>query len=320
MRIDSKAGRMRPIAVQLYTSMAIIRQAELRVLRHVREGGFGGLWHAGLGHEAIAAGVGAALRRSDRLFQSHRGLGHVVAKGMALEAVFGDILVRRTGSSRGKGAGTPHFADPGVGVMGFSGTLGAGFVLGAGSALAARVLDRDDVTVVVFGDGSSSRGQFHEAALTASTWRLPVVWVCENNQWGLSAAFTRHSPTKTIAERAVAYGMPGHVIDGTDVVAVYEAVSGAVERARAGEGPTLLELTTLRLRGHWEGDYQRYRDDSMLVDDPQHDPMVRARALLDDATAARIDEQAAVRVEAAFDAAMNAPRPTAAVVGEDVWA
>ncbi len=300
--------------------MTVIRHAELRVLQHVREDDFGGLWHAGLGHEAIAAGLGVALRRTDRLFATHRGLGHVVAKGMSLESVFGDILGRRTGSVRGKGAGTPHFSNPEVGVMGFSGTLGGSFVLGAGAALGGRVLGTDDVTAVVFGDGASARGPFHEAALSVSTWRLPVVWICENNEWGLSASFAAHSPTETIAERAAAYGMPGVLVDGTDALAVHASVCDAVARARDGGGPTLLELRTVRMRGHYEGDLQRYRDDVAQLDEPERDPVARMRSMVSPDTADRLDREAGDEVEAAFAAAVAAPPAGADVVTEDVWA
>ncbi len=299
--------------------MSLIRHAELRVLQHVQGGDFGGLWHSGLGHEAIACGTAAALRGTDRLYATHRGLGHVVAKGMSLEAVFGDILVRRLGSARGKGAGTPHFADPAVGVMGFSGTLGGSFVLGAGSALAATILGRDEVTAVVFGDGASARGTFHEAALTASTWKLPVVWICENNQWGASAPFAVHCPTETIAERAGAYGMPGAVVDGADALAVHAAVRESVDRARDGGGPSLLELRTVRMHGHYAGDQQQYRDEKVQLDDPDRDPLPRMRSRVDAATADRLDRETAAEVQAAFDAILAAPTVGAEVIYEDVW-
>jgi pyruvate dehydrogenase E1 component alpha subunit len=205
--------------------------------------------------------------------------------------------------------------------MGQGGTLGSNFVLGAGTALSSRLLGDGRVTLVFFGDGASGRGTFHEAALQASVWKLPVVWLCENNGWALSAPFSATSPTPDVADRAPAYGMPGVVVDGQDPLAVYAATRDALARARAGDGPTLIEAKTLRIRGHYEGDRQKYRDDvDAAGEEIPDDPVPRMRELVDAGRADALDAEARAEVEAAFDAALAAPRPAPSVVFEDVWA
>lgn len=305
---------------RLYRQVATIRAAELRLRRHIDEAGFGGFWHPGIGQEGLQAGAVAAMAPQDNLFYAHRGLGYAYAKGMSLEALFGDLLGRTTGSTRGKGGGTVHFADPSLGVLGQGGTLGSNFVLGAGAAVSAQLLGEDKVTVVFFGDGASSRGTFHEAALQASVWKLPLVWICENNGWAISAPFSEQSPTPNVADRASAYGVPGVIVDGQDPLAVFAAAREAIERARAGEGPTLVEAKTLRIRGHYEGDRQKYRDDLTDPDEIPNDPLVKLRELLAGEVTERLDEEARAEVDAAFDTALAAPRPDGSVIFQDVWA
>jgi pyruvate dehydrogenase E1 component alpha subunit len=303
----------------LFRTVAVIRAAELRLQRHVAESGFGGFWHAGIGQEGVQAGAVAALRKDDYLFYAHRGLGYAYAKGIALEELFGDLLGRTTGTTRGKGGGTVHFVSPELGVLGQGGTLGSNFPLAAGAAISARLLGTDRVAAAFFGDGAAARGTFHEAAIQASVWKLPVIWICENNGWALSAPFAEQSPTENVADRAAAYGMPSEIVDGQDAVAVHDAVARAVTRARAGEGPTLIEAKTIRIRGHYEGDQQTYRQDDEGLP-AARDPLAVLRVLLDPHVAARIESEAKELVEAAFDAALRAPRPGIEVIMRDVWA
>ncbi|HEY1508833.1 MAG TPA: thiamine pyrophosphate-dependent dehydrogenase E1 component subunit alpha [Solirubrobacteraceae bacterium] len=304
----------------LYAMVAKIRATELRLQHHITEHGFGGFWHPGLGQEGLQAGAVLALRRDDYLFYAHRGLGYALAKGMPLEALLGDLFGKVTGSTRGKGGGTVHFADPELGVLGQGGTLGSNFVLGAGAAIASQLRGEDRVTAIFFGDGASARGTWHEAALQASVWKLPIVWICENNGWALSARFTDHSPTADIADRAAAYGVPGVVVDGQDAVAVYSAVAAAVERARSGDGPTLIEAKTLRIRGHYEGDRQRYRDDLTDGVEIPHDPIDGLRSLVPPEICDRLDDEAREQVEAAFQQTLEAPQADPSIIYQDVWA
>lgn len=305
---------------EIYRQVVTIRFAELRIRSHVEEVGFGGFWHPGIGQEGLQVGAVAAMGPDDYLYYAHRGLGYAFAKGMAMEALFGDLLGRSTGSTRGKGGGTVHFADADKHVMGQGGTLGSSFVMGAGTAAASQLLDDGRVTMVFFGDGAAGRGTWHEAALQASVWKLPVVWVCENNGWALSARFEDQSPTEHIADRASAYGMPGVVVDGQDAMAVLDATREAVERARRGEGPTLIEAKTLRIRGHYEGDRQPYRSDQVKGDEIPNDPVHRLGEAIPDDVRHTIDAESRQAVDEAFDAALAAPRADSSVIFEDVWA
>jgi acetoin:2,6-dichlorophenolindophenol oxidoreductase subunit alpha len=308
------------LATELYRLVALVRAVELRLQQHITEHGFGGFWHPGIGQEAVQVGAAAALRQDDYLFYAHRGLGYAVAKGMALEALLGDLFGRVTGSTGGKGGGTAHFVDPSVGVLGQGGTLGSNFPLGAGAAISAQMLGTDRVTAVFFGDGAAARGTFHEAALQASVWKLPVVWICENNGWALSAPFADQSPTEDIADRAAAYGVPGVVVDGQDALAVHAAASEAIARARAGEGPTLIEAKTLRIRGHYEGDRQQYRTDLTDGVEIPRDPIDLLRKVVAADVADDLDDRARAEVEAAFEATLAAARPEPGLVLQDVWA
>jgi pyruvate dehydrogenase E1 component alpha subunit len=299
--------------------MARIRAAELAIRRHIETHGFAGFWHPGIGQEAVQAGAVSALARGDYLFYAHRGLGYVVARGMSWERIFGDLFGRTTGSARGKGAGTVHFSDPDLGVMGQGGTLGSNFVLGAGTALASQMLGDGRVTMVFFGEGAAARGTFHEAALSASVWKLPVVWVCENNGWALSAPFEEHNPTASVADRAAAYGMPGVVIDGQDALLVREAALEAVDRARSGQGPSLIEAKTVRMRGHYEGDQQNYREDAGRDKRPERDPLEILGQLLEPEARERITAESESEVETAMAEALTQPRPDPDVLYTGLW-
>jgi acetoin:2,6-dichlorophenolindophenol oxidoreductase subunit alpha len=307
------------LATDLYRTVAVIRATELRLQQHIAEHGFGGFWHPGIGQEGLQAGAVAALRKDDQLFYAHRGLGYALAKGMELSALLGDLFGRVTGSTGGKGGGTVHFVDPERGVLGQGGTLGSSFPLGAGAAISSQLLGNGRVTAVFFGDGAAARGTFHEAALQAAVWKLPLVWVCENNGWALSAPIAEQSPTENIADRAAAYGVPGVVVDGQDALAVHRAVAEAVERARAGEGPTLIEAKTLRIRGHYEGDRQQYRTDLTEGVEIPRDPLDLLREHVPAELADALDDEARAYVDEVFEATMAAPRADPSIVFRDVW-
>jgi TPP-dependent pyruvate/acetoin dehydrogenase alpha subunit len=303
----------------LYRTVVTIRYAELRIREHVEKEGFGGFWHPGIGQEGLQAGAIAAMDPDDYLFYAHRGLGYAYAKGMSLDALFGDLFGRTTGSTGGKGGGTVHFADPAHGVLGQGGTLGSSFVMGPGAALSSQLLGDGRVTVVFFGDGAAGRGTWHEGAMQASVWKLPLVWICENNGWALSARFSDQSPTENVADRASAYGMEGVVVNGQDALAVRDATAAAIDRARNGGGPTLIEAKTLRIRGHYEGDRQPYREDQVQGDEIPNDPVPRLGAALSPDLRRDIDAAAYDEVHAAFDRALEAPRADPSIIYADVW-
>ncbi len=308
--------------LDLYREVTRIRALELLLHRHITEHGFGGFWHPGLGQEGLQAGAVAALRRDDYLFYAHRGLGYALAKGMSPVTLLADLFGRAGGSVGGKGGGTVHVVDPELGVLGQGGTVGSSFVLGAGAGISAQMLGQDRVVAIFFGDGAAARGTFHEAALTASVWKLPLVWICENNGWAISVPIVEQSPTEDIADRAAAYGVPGVVVDGQDAVAVREATAAAVARARAGEGPTLIEAKTLRVRGHFEGDKQGYREDLGDGLEVPRDPLalLRESGAVPAAEADRLDAAAREEAEAALAAALAMPAPDPDVVTAGVWA
>ena len=303
----------------LYNNVARIRALELLLNRYIEKEGFGGFWHPGLGQEGVQAGAVAALREDDYLFYAHRGLGYALAKGMSPVTLLADLFGKQGGSVGGKGGGTVHFVDPSRGVLGQGGTVGSSFVLGAGAGISAQMLGTDQVVAIFFGDGSSARGTWHEAALPASVWKLPLVWICENNGWAISVPIGEQSPTENIADRAAAYGVPGVIVDGQDAVAVREATAEAVARARAGEGPTLIEAKTLRVRGHFEGDKQGYRED--LVDglEVPRDPLDILRKRLPGEETERLDEEARAEAEAALEEVLAMPGPDQEIVVDGVW-
>jgi TPP-dependent pyruvate/acetoin dehydrogenase alpha subunit len=303
----------------LYRNLARIRALELLLNRYIEREGFGGFWHPGLGQEGVQAGAVAALREDDYLFYAHRGLGYALAKGMSPVTLLADLFGKRGGSVGGKGGGTVHFVDPSLGVLGQGGTVGSSFVLGAGAGVSSQLLGDDRVTAIFFGDGSSARGTWHEAALTASVWKLPLVWICENNGWAISAPIAEQSPTENIADRAAAYGLPGVIVDGQDAVAVREATAEAVARARAGEGPTLIEAKTLRVRGHFEGDKQAYREDIVDGLEVPRDPLKILRERVPEAEADRLDEEAKAEAEEALQEVLAMPAGDESTVTEGVW-
>ncbi|MBK5220859.1 MAG: thiamine pyrophosphate-dependent dehydrogenase E1 component subunit alpha [Thermoleophilia bacterium] len=305
--------------LDLYREVARIRALELLLNRYISEHGFGGFWHPGLGQEGIQAGAVAALRNDDYLFYAHRGLGYALAKGMSPVTLLADLFGKTGGSVGGKGGGTVHFVDPERGVLGQGGTVGSSFVLGAGAGISAQMLGTDRVVAIFFGDGSSARGTWHEAALTASVWKLPLVWVCENNGWAISVPIGEQSPTENIADRAAAYGVPGVIVDGQDTLAVQAAMTEAVARARAGEGPTLIEAKTLRVRGHFEGDKQSYREDVVDGLDVPRDPLKLLREQVPAEDADRLEVEAKAEAEAALEEVLAMPTGDASVITEGVW-
>jgi acetoin:2,6-dichlorophenolindophenol oxidoreductase subunit alpha len=246
--------------LELYEKILKCMLWEQRLLDMQAEGRLSGFFHAGRGQEGAQVGAISALSPADYLLYAHRGCGYMVARGMPMEVLFADFLGMTQGSTRGLGAGIVHIAWPPLGILGQSGTLGGSFTIAVGAALSARTRGTDQVTMCFFGDGAANRGTFHEAANAAGVWKLPVVWVCENNGYAVSTTFKDSCAGGSIAARAAGYGMPGVVVDGQDVVAMREETLRAVERARAGEGPSLIEAMTCRFRGHYEGDAQGYRD------------------------------------------------------------
>jgi len=217
-----------------------------------------GTMHLSIGQEAVATGVCAALRKTDFITSTHRGHSHCIAKGADLTRMMAELLAKQTGYCRGRG-GSMHIADVETGNLGANGIVAGGIPIAAGAALSQKLQGKDNVVVSFFGDGATNEGAFHEALNLAAVWDLPVVFVCENNKYGMSFSTARSMKVEKISDRAAAYGMPGVTVDGNDVDAVYAAADEAVERARSGGGPTLIECLTYRHKGHSKSDKNLYR-------------------------------------------------------------
>ncbi|MDI7246839.1 MAG: thiamine pyrophosphate-dependent dehydrogenase E1 component subunit alpha [Bacillota bacterium] len=241
--------------------MVRIRAFEEKVEELFLAGKIPGFVHLYIGEEGVASGVCASLDRSDYIVSTHRGHGHCIAKGASPRRMMAEILGKSTGYCKGKG-GSMHIADFSVGMLGANGVVGGGFNIAVGAALSAKMRRSGQVAVCFFGDGASNRGTFHEAMNMASVFDLPCVFVCEHNQYASTTPSTYSVSVKDVADRAVGYGIPGVTVDGNDVLAVYEAAREAIARARQGGGPTLLEAKTYRIKGHFVGDPERYRDRS----------------------------------------------------------
>ena len=267
--------------VDMYTIMNKIRMFEIRVSELFAAGKIPGFVHLYAGEEAVATGVCANLQDSDYITSTHRGHGHLIAKGGDVKFMMAELLGKNTGYCKGKG-GSMHIADVDLGILGANGIVGAGPPLATGAALACQYLGKESVAVCFFGDGASNQGTTHEAMNLATCWKLPVVFIAENNMYGISSCTVNSMCVPNIADRAGAYDMPGIVVDGNDVMAVHEAAGEAIKRARQGQGPSLIECKTYRQRGHFEGDPCVYRSKEELEEWKEKDPIPRfEKKLLD---------------------------------------
>ncbi len=282
-----------------------------------------GTMHLSIGQEATAVGVCMALTDADYITSTHRGHGHCIAKGAELMPMFAEFLGRESGYCRGRG-GSMHIADPARGNLGANGIVGGGLPIAVGAALSAKKRSTGAVAVAFFGDGANNEGAFHEALNLASIWKLPVVFVCENNQYAMSMAIGRSTAVANVADRAGAYAMPGVIVDGNDFAAVAEASFAATCRARAGEGPTLIEAKTYRTRGHSRSDRNRYRTREEIEAWKARDPIARFEAeivalgLASPARVAEIGAEVEKEMAETVLAASASPWPSVADLTRDV--
>jgi len=308
----------------LYRKMVEIREVEGALARMFAQGRMGGFLHSYIGEEATAVGACAALRPDDYVTSTHRGHGHILAKGGDLRRFMAEIFGRATGYCGGKG-GSMHIADFELGILGANGIVGAGIPIAAGAACSSVLLEQGRVALAFFGDGAADIGAFHESLNLASVWELPVVFLCENNGFAEFLPVREHLRVERISDRAAAYGIPGASFDGNDVLAVHEAVREAVERARAGGGPALLEAVTYRFRGHYEGDPEAYRTAEEVAEWREKDPIERLRGqlegwgLLDEAAAEEIRAAALAAIDEAVEFAEGSPWPEPEDALRDVY-
>jgi pyruvate dehydrogenase E1 component alpha subunit len=309
--------------LQMYRQMATIRTFDQRAVEEFHAGNIPGVVHAYIGQEAVAVGVCTALRRDDKIVSTHRGHGHTIAKGADLKRMMAELFGRSNGYCHGKG-GSMHIADFSVGMLGANGIVGAGLPIATGAALAASLEKSARVAVAFFGDGAANEGAFHGSLNLASIWKLPAVYVCENNRWAVAVPSSYALSVPEVSARAIAYNIPGVTVDGTDVLAVYEATAQAVQRARTGGGPTLIECMTYRWRGHSEqrGSAADPRPPEAVALAQQHDPLASFGAWLQEqgmATPATLtqlehDVQAAVEEAVTFAKASPLPKPEDALL------
>lgn len=255
------------------TTMWTIRRFEEAVDDLFARGLMHGTMHLSIGQEASATGACMALREDDAITSTHRGHGHCIGKGADLVQMMAELLAKETGYCRGRG-GSMHIADVATGNLGANGIVAGGIPIASGAALAFKLRGEDRVVACFFGDGAANEGAFHEAVNLAAIWDLPVVFICENNKYGMSFSTEKAFAIEHIAQRAAGYGIPGVTIDGNDVAAVYDAVEAAVQRARSGQGPTLVEAVTYRWKGHSKSDKNLYRTKEEIADWRSRDPIL----------------------------------------------
>jgi pyruvate dehydrogenase E1 component alpha subunit len=258
--------------VELLRQMELVRQFETRVGELFADNEMPGFVHLYIGSEAVAVGICAALEESDYITSTHRGHGHALAKGLEPKYMMAELYGKSTGYCNGKG-GSMHIADVDRGMLGANGIVAAGTPIASGAALSADIQGNGRVAVSFLGDGATSNGPYHEAVHLAATWDLPVVFVIENNFYGEMTSIEVQHPVNDLARQADAYGLPSEIVNGQDVEEVYDAAAEAVDRARAGDGPTIIEAKTYRYRGHYEGDPEWYREDENLPDWQTADPI-----------------------------------------------
>ncbi len=316
----------RETLLRWYRIMMRIRLFEETVNDNFLAGDIPGFVHLYIGEEAIATGVCSLLNDSDYITSTHRGHGHTIAKGANVNRMMAELYGKKEGYCKGKG-GSMHIADFQVGMLGANGVVGGGINIAVGAALANKILNTNRVSVSFFGDGASNRGTFHEGLNMASVWKLPVVLVCENNQWSSTMFYQKSTAVVDVADRAAAYNMPGIIADGNDIFDVYEKAQEAIERAREGGGPTLLEAKTYRIKGHFVGDPEKYRRREEVMEQFDHnDPIKRfvARVLeegllrIEDLN--HVDEEVINEIKNAVDFARNSPYPEPEAAYENLFA
>ena len=312
--------------IEMLRSMQTIRRFEERASDDYQAGAIYGVVHCYIGEEAVAVGVCAALNSDDQIISTHRGHGHCLAKGADLNRMMAELYGRQTGYCKGKG-GSMHIADFSIGMLGANGIVAGGIPIVTGAGLAAQLEGKGRVAVSFFGDGASNAGPFHESINIAATWKLPMLYVCENNLYSAGTIAAETLALSDVAARAAGYGIPGVVVDGNDVIAVYEAAEAAVNRARVGQGPTLIECKTYRWRGHTERPGQEDpRPKEEIEEWRQRDPINRfatslmEHGILTEETWQKMDADILAAIEDAVKFSEESPFPEPEAAVEDIFA
>lgn len=315
----------RQTRLNMYRDMWRIRLFEEKVRQLDMEGKLPGFFHLYVGEEAVAVGACTAIRSDDYITSTHRGHGHLIAKGGRLDRAMAELFARETGYCKARG-GSMHIAAPELGMLGANGIVGAGIPIATGAAFSAQYRRSGQVAVCFFGDGASAQGTFHEALNIAAAFKLPAIYVCENNLYGVGTRQTDVRNIENIADRAAAYGMPGVIVDGNDVEAVHAAVTQAAQRAREGGGPTLVECKTYRHYTHFTGEPDTYRPKAEVEAWKAKDPIrgyharLLAEGVVDEAGLNAIRREVEQEVDDAVTFAQNSPRPKPESALDDIYA
>lgn len=322
--MSKKNAYPKEFLVSMYQDMVRIRKFETKAAECFTKGMLAGNIHLCIGQEAVAVGANKALEKTDFTTSTHRGHGHCIAKGASPNKAMAELFGKATGYCGGKG-GSMHIADVSLGILGANGIVGAGIPIATGAALASKIQGTNEVALCFFGDSASNIGMFHEAINMAAAWKLPVVYLVENNGYGVSVPIHTVTNTESIAVRAKAYNIPGKTVDGNDPLAVYEAVKEAVAYARSGLGPSIVECMTFRHMGHYMGDPANYRPKSYLEEAKKKDALERFRkVLMDNGISEKeievVENSAAEEIEAAYEFSQNSPYPDVSTVTDDVYA
>jgi pyruvate dehydrogenase E1 component alpha subunit len=311
--------------IEMYGVMVRIRTFEERVRKEFAAGNIPGFVHLYSGEEAVATGACANLRPDDYITSTHRGHGHLIAKGGKPDRMMAELYGKKTGYNKGKG-GSMHIADMDIGILGANGIVGAGIPIAGGAAISAQMRETDQVVICFSGDGATNTTRFHEGVNLAACWNLPVVYIIENNQYAESTSIADTCKLINLADKARAYNIPGVTVDGNDVLAVYETVNEAVKRARKGQGPTLIECKTWRWHGHFEGDMQTYKTKKEIEEWMKKDPIPRFRktiaemGILTEEEAVKIQREINEEIEEAVKFAERSPFPAPEETLDDVYA
>jgi pyruvate dehydrogenase E1 component alpha subunit len=312
-------------AHEMYRLMVRVRLFEERARDLYMRNILRGALHLYIGMEGVAVGACAALREDDYITSTHRGHGHCIAKGGRTELMMAELMGKATGYCKGKG-GSMHIADMDRGILGANGIVCGSLPIAAGAALSSKLLNQGRVAVSFFGDGGANIGPFHESLNFAAIWKLPVIFICENNLYAISTKFEQATAVPNVADRAAGYNIPGVVANGNDIVDVYAKTRAAVERARRGEGPTLVEAKTYRFEGHNMGDPQNYRSKDEVEKWRKIDPILRfedymrSRGLGNDEAFQTIQAEATEEIDRAVEFAQNSPEPALDEVMTDIYA
>lgn len=311
--------------ITFYKQMWLIRLFDEKLEEFFAKGMMHGTTHLSIGQEATAVGACAVLNHEDKITSTHRGHGHSIAKGARVDKMMAEMFGKITGYCRGKG-GSMHIADLDHGNLGSNGIVGGGIPIAVGSALTAKMKKLDFVTVCFFGDGATNEGSFHEAVNLASIWDLPVIFFCENNQYGMSSPISEMINIENIADRATSYGIPGVIVDGNNLIEVIHATYEAAERARRGDGPTLIEAKTYRWKGHSKSDKRKYRTREEEKEWQLRDPIkifedfLIKEKIFTKEDAGIIKQEANQAIEDAVEFAENSPMPSIDELQTDVFA